>query len=267
MINRIKNEILNISYSKLYDLDIPWNTTELYGAACDAGFDGIKGDVTPSLDGKLIMCHDSHFGFDENGRVVEPGVEGKTKKNIDEMTFEECKNLEYALKSAKEKFGYYPKVASLEDFIRVCKEKGKFPYITVRDNKIDMCVDEVYRILTKYDMTRNCIVNSFSPDTLAAMRKKDGEVCLSLVFGPDEPLTRKEVDIAAGLGNCVVCVFWWKASQLDGKLYEKSNDAIEYAKEKGVVLHIAHGADKESYGLGLKMGFKGFQCLTSDAFC
>ena len=267
MINRIKNEILNISYSKLYDLDIPWNTTELYRAACDAGFDGIKGDVTPSLDGKLIMCHDSHFAFDENGRVLEPGCEGVTEKNIEDMTYDECKSLEYALTNAYKKFGYYPKVAGLEDLISVCKEKGKFLYITVRDNKIDMCVDEVYRLLTKYDMTRNCIINSFSPDTLTAMRNKDREVCLSLVFGPDEQLTRKEVDIAASLGNCVVCVFWWKAAQLEGKLYEKSKDAIEYAKEKGVVLHIAHGADKESYKHCLGLGFRGFQCLTSDAFC
>jgi hypothetical protein len=159
------------------------------------------------------------------------------------------------------------KVAELEDLISTCKKYGKFPYITVRDTQIDLCVNEVYRLLKKYDMVNNCIVNSFSEDTLKAMRALDENICLSLVFGPDEPLTRKEVDIAASIGNCVVCVFWWKAAQLEGKLYEQSKEAIEYAQEKGVVLHIAHGADKESYSLGLKMGFKGFQCLTSNAFC
>ena len=268
MIDRIKNEILNVSYSKLFDLkNIPWNSAELYDAACKAGFDGVKGDVTPSSDGKLIMCHDSDFGFDENGRVLEPGKEGLYRKNICDMTTDECKKLEYASNEAYENLGYYAKVAELEDLISTCKKYGKFPYITVRDTQIDLCVNEVYRLLKKYDMVNNCIVNSFSEDTLKAMRALDENICLSLVFGPDEPLTRKEVDIASALGNCVVCVFWWKAAQLEGKLYEQSKEAIEYAQEKGVVLHIAHGADKESYGLGLKMGFKGFQCLTSDAFC
>ena len=267
MITRVKNEILNISYSKLFDLKLPWNTPELYKAACKSGFDGVKGDVTPSADGKLIMCHDSDFGFDENGRVLYPGETGLYRKNISELTLAECKKLEYASKEAYQELGYYAHVAELEDLISVCSEYDKFPYITIRDTEIDLCVEETYRILTKYGMTKNCIINSFSPDTLGAMRAKDKDICLSLVFGPDQPLTRKEVDIAAGLGNCVVCVFWWKHSQLEGKLFEQSADAIAYAKEKGVVLHIAHGADKESYKLGIDMGFRGFQCLTSDAFC
>ena len=40
-------EPLKISYSTLPDLPIPWNTAELFEAACRLGFDGIKGDVTP----------------------------------------------------------------------------------------------------------------------------------------------------------------------------------------------------------------------------
>ena len=266
MFERIKNEVLNVSYSKLFDLKLPWNSAEMYEAACKAGYDGIKGDVTPSADGKLIMCHDADFGFDEDGRVFEPGQQGIYRKNICEMTADECKNLEYANSDAYEKLGYYVKVAELEDLISVCKKNGKFPYITVRDQQIDLCVNEVYRLLKKYDMTNDCIVNSFSEDTLKAMRSFDDNICLSLVFGPGLPLTKKEVDIAASLGKCVVCVFWFKESQLEGKLYEQSKDALEYAKEKGVVIHIAHGADKESYKWGLERGFKGFQCLTSDAF-
>ncbi len=69
MIERIHNEILNVSYSKLFDIDIPWNSAEVFECACKLDFDGIKGDVTPTKDGKLIMCHDAEFWFDENGRV------------------------------------------------------------------------------------------------------------------------------------------------------------------------------------------------------
>ena len=54
-------KILNIAYSKLFDLAIPWNSAEVFETACILGFDAVKGDVTPAKDGKLIMCHDSFF--------------------------------------------------------------------------------------------------------------------------------------------------------------------------------------------------------------
>ena len=265
MLDSIHN-VLNIAYSKLFDLPIPWNSKEVYEAACEYGFDGIKGDVAPSSDGKLIMCHDPEFQFDENGRVYEPGHVGSYAKQICDMTGEECTALEYALSSAKDHLGYYAHVAELEDLIRICKEHGKFAYITVRDYQIDQCVEEVYRLLIKYDMTRNCIVNSFTPETLTAMRKKDANIMLSYVFGPDVPLTKEIVDTAIALGNCVVCFYMQRECQFEGKVYEQSKDALRYAKEKGVILHLAFATDQESYQLGLQRGFTGFQCLTSDAF-
>jgi len=76
-IERIHNEILNVSYSKLFDIDIPWNSAEVFECACKLDFDGIKGDVTPTKDGKLIMCHDAEFWFDENGRVYKDRGQGQ----------------------------------------------------------------------------------------------------------------------------------------------------------------------------------------------
>jgi glycerophosphoryl diester phosphodiesterase len=59
------DNVLKISYSTLPGLPIPWNTAELYEEAARLGFDGIKGDVTPTRDGRLIMCHDSFFSMTE----------------------------------------------------------------------------------------------------------------------------------------------------------------------------------------------------------
>lgn len=263
---RVRTEILNVSYSCLFDLAIPWNTAELYEAACKAGFDGVKGDVSPSADGKLIMCHDSFFNFDENGRVLYPGETGTTRKDIRDMTAAECTSFEYANESARKNLGYHARVAKLETLVSICKRYGKFPYITVRDREIDLCVHEVWRLLRQYDMTEHCIVNSFSPETLRAMRSLDENVCLSLVFGPHEALSAKQIDIAASLGNCVVCVFETKEEQQTGALYAEAADATRYAEERGVVLHYAHAHDTGSYRLGLSRGFRGFQCLRSDAF-
>ena len=265
--NRIHNEILNVSYSKLFDIDIPWNSAEVFECACKLDFDGIKGDVTPTKDGKLVMCHDAEFWFDENGRVYEPGNTGVYEKKICEMTYEECKQLEYATEAAKNHLGYYAKVAGLEDMISICHKYSKFPYITVRDTEIDMCVDEVYELLSKYNLTDKCIINSFSLDTLKAMRKKDENIYLSQVQDLNITLTKAMIDDAVELKNCMICAFWSvKDKQMFDDMYEKSAEAIEYAKEKGVILYLAHGADKESYKTGLERGFKGFQCTVSDAF-
>ncbi|MBQ2891196.1 MAG: hypothetical protein IJE44_06095 [Clostridia bacterium] len=268
MFEKINSKVINISYSKLVDLeDVPWNTVELYETACKLGFDGVKGDVTPSSDGKLIMCHDPSFDFDENGRVLEIGIKGVEHREISDMTYAECKSLEYAVEAAKEKYGYYPKVTELEDLVRVCHKYSAFPYITVRDKQIPLCVDETYRIVKKYDMTKNCMVNSFTMETLETMRKKDKEIWLSYVQDLNIPLEKRMIDEAVELGNCLVCAFWQTTKQpIFDDMYEKSREAIEYAKEKGVILYLAHGVHNADYKLGIERGFRGFQCLTSHAF-
>ena len=257
--------IVNVGYSKLHDQPYAWNSAELYEAVCKFGFDGAKGDVTPSADGKLIMCHDAEFQFDENGRVLEPGQTGVSCTPIDQLTHAECKALEYASETAKAHLGYYPHVADLEDLMKVCQKYGKIPYITVRDQQIELCVNEVFRLLHLYDLTYKCIINSFSVETLRTVREKDPNVQLSLVFGPDLPLTKELVDTAIQLGDCAVCVFWWRDTQIEGKMMEESREAMLYAKEKGVPIHLAHGSDRESYLRGLEQGFSGFQCVSPTA--
>ena len=259
------DNVLKISYSTLPGLPIPWNTAELYEEAARLGFDGIKGDVTPTRDGRLIMCHDSYFALTEQGRVIEPGDgKGVGRRWISHMSAAQCKALEYANEAAKKNLGYYAHVSELEDLIRICKRYGKLAYITVRDKQIDLCVDEVYRLLEKYEMKDQCIINSFSFETLSAMRKRNASIRLSLVFGPHKCLTRLHVNRALALGNCAVCVFWTRDELMAGGLLKKSKAAMAYASEKGVPLHLAHAWDEESYRFALVQGFCGFQCTCTE---
>lgn len=260
----LQNRFLNISYSKLADIPVPFNTHELYEAACGADFDAIKGDVTPSCDARLIMCHDPYFEIDENGRVFEPGSTGVRRVMINELSGEQCMSLEYSSESYRDYLGYYAHVTDLEDLIRLCSSKDKIPYITVRDKEISSCVDEIYRLVVKYDMIDKCIINSFTKETLEAMRKKDPLIQLSLVWGPNKALTKDVVDFALSLGNCVICIFWFKEYQLSGQLYEASREAYEYGQEKGVVFHLAPSDDKESYNWAKNHGFKGAQCSKAE---
>lgn len=255
--------VLNIAYSKIYGVQIPMNTAEVYKKACELGFDCVKGDVTPSADGKLVMCHDDVFHLDENGRVLEPWVkeERRSKVFINQLTLAECKALEYASEACKENLGYYAHPTELEEMIKICHEYGKIAYITVRDQQIELCVNEIYRLLKKYDMVNQCIINSFTPETLQAMRRKDPNIVLSRVFGADIPVTIEDVDVCVQLKPCAFCFFSLTQCLKTQDVYDQSKAAFDYATQNGVDLHFAQAADREFYKWALDHGFTGVQCL------
>lgn len=263
----MKNKILHISYSKFWDKPQIFNTVETYQLACDLGYDAIKGDVAVTCDNKLVMCHDSYFKFDEDGRVfdslVVDSAQGEQKEIID-MTYDKCMALEYNTPEAKAHLGYYSKVAGLEDLLQVCKENGKIAYITARDLKIKEITEEIYRLLVKYDMVEQCIINSFNYETLETMRSFDSRLFLSQVHGPNTIPTYEEIDRIAKLGKAAICYFWFKDKTLNEDFYNQSKASIAYAKQKGLELHFAHAWDKETYELGVQRGFTGFQCANAD---
>lgn len=260
------DKILDISYSKFFDLPQVFNTAETYQLACDLGYDAIKGDVAVTSDDKLVMCHDSYFKFDADGRVFDSveveSAQGEQKEIVD-MTYEECTALEYNSQAAKVHLGYYSKVVGLEDLLKICKENQKIAYITARELKIKEVTEEIHRLLIKYDMVEQCIVNSFNFETLEAMRKLDARIFLSQVQGPNVVPAKEAIDHIAKLGKAAICYFWFKDKILDEDFYNESKDSIAYAKQKGLELHFAHAWDKETYELGIQRGFTGFQCAAS----
>lgn len=263
-----REKILTFSYSRLEDIPYPSNSAELFEAAAKLNYTGIKGDVANTKDGGLIMCHDAEFRYDENGRSYPPETPCDNTRAIDQMTLEECMHVEYELKESYDKLGYYAKATDFETYIKICKKYNKIAYITLRAREIEMVTDTVYNILVKYDMIEQCIVNSFTLETLSAMRKKSDKICLSNVIPLDEYLTREMVDNVIPLGKCVLCAFWRKGGIMSGELYEKSKDAFEYAEANNIQIHVAHefaehDFDKDTFKKCLSYGITGFQCINS----
>ena len=56
-----------ISYSRLFEDAGSVNTAEHYRYCGSLPFTSIKGDIRPTIDGGIIMCHDPGFTLDENG--------------------------------------------------------------------------------------------------------------------------------------------------------------------------------------------------------
>jgi glycerophosphoryl diester phosphodiesterase len=230
------------------------NTYPAFIAAANRSYYGIETDVHVTADGKFVVIHDSSTERVSGGAI---------NVNVEEACFDELTELTFPdLDGKLERRDI--KIPSLADYVNICKKYGKIAYITVRDRRIESCVDEVYRLLEKYEMKDQCIINSFSFETLSAMRKRNASIRLSLVFGPHKCLTRLHVNRALSLGNCAVCVFWTRDELMAGGLLKKSKAAMAYASEKGVPLHLAHAWDEESYRFALAQGFCGFQCTCTE---
>ena len=183
-----------ISYSRINGVAHWYNTEQHYLYCAQKDFTSIKGDVRITSDGKLVMCHDAGFTFNENGKITRYDSTNCTL--IRDLTEAECLALQYATGDTY--------VCTFENYISVCKEYDKIAFITIRDEYMDELVPEMMRILKKYVMTNRCIVNSFTYSSLQAVRNAAPSMMLSHVQGYKAGVTIEAIDGAAALGNCLV---------------------------------------------------------------
>lgn len=170
------------------------------------------------------------FTFSD-GRIVT--YDKNNSMPIYNLTTQQCLSLEY-----NEQYdGKYCKVTDFETFIRICSESNKWAFITVRDEHVDEVVAAVMPILEKYNWVGSSVINSFTLYTLEAFRKASPDIKLSYVLQYGKILTRMDVDTAVRLGNCMVCAFLFRVSDMEtgwSKL-EECADGLAYAMTKGLL--------------------------------
>lgn len=250
-----------VAYSSLRDDLGAINTAEHFRYVGTLPFDYIKGDIRPTADGGIIMCHDGAFTLDENGRITKP--DHNNCKKILEMTTEECLGLEYARQCG----GRYHKVTDFETYIRICKQSGIPPYVTVRDERIEDVAPTVLAVLEKYGLIESAMVNSFTLETLEIFRRLCPGLALSYVRAFRKPLERADIDDALRLQNCLVCGFHYSFSSPDhtggNALTQASADALAYAASKGVEVWQAIVNDESIIAELKALGFAGAHvCFT-----
>ena len=248
-----------ISYSRLLNDAGSVNTAEHYRYCGTLPFTSIKGDVRPTADGGMIMCHDPGFTLDENGRVIK--FDRNNCKLILEMTTAECLALEHAATFNDR----HCKVTDLETYIYICKECGKMPFVTVRNEKIDAVASVVLSTLSKYGLIESSIINSFTVSTLETFRKMCPEIRLSNVLPFRKIMERSDVDTALALGNCLINCFHFTAkSPTEGiSFMDDSTDAITYAASVGVDVYQAQVSDCIDIQELIRRGFSGAQMFFS----
>jgi hypothetical protein len=232
-----------IAYSQIYASGISINTAEHFEWAANQGFTALKGDVRPTSDGGLIMCHDAGFTLNTDGKVREyaPSSEDYTTVTIHDMTEAECLALQHVNTDSH--------VCNFETFIRICKKHGKIAFITIRDEYMDKVVPKMFEILDKYSMRKRSIVNSFTVPSLEAVRAADDDIMLSNVLNDKTVLTKAHINKAIALGNCLICTFLFPFDydnddngdgNLDGfDALERSLEALAYAQKKDIRIYSA----------------------------
>lgn len=250
---KFDNQFLYISYSQISGLSSSINTKETYEYCAKNGFNSIKGDVRPTSDGELIMCHDAGFTLNSDGKIVAYNAESSTP--IINMTKAECLALEH------NSTGNH--VCDFEAYLRICKKYGKIAYITIRNEHIDdVVVPKMFEYLDKYSMRDCCIVNSFTLATLSSVRNTDTYIMLSYMsdFSTGTAGIKKSfVDQAISLGNCRVGIFAFSSSSDDISLLENSKEAIKYAISNDIRVDAAITGNKISVDDLMDYGIVGAQ--------
>ena len=247
------SQIFDIAYSSIGLA--PTNSAEHYRLAASCGFPALKGDIRPTSDGGLVMCHDSGFTFDADGRITK--FDKKENRPILDMTYEECIAKEYT--AFHDTLGYYAHVTPYEDFVRVCAETGRFCFTTIRDKNIPQACAEMFRIVRKYGMEDRLMVNSFTYEALKETRKYSSTVPVSFVQGYHDALTDPIVDAAADLGNAVISMFSFLGDWDGFDVIGESMPVIERALGRNIPLFQAIVTRAEDRERALACGFTGFQ--------
>ena len=252
-IDILDRQILNIAYSGLDNIHCPINTMEHYLTACKLGFNALKGDVRPTKDGQLVMCHDPGITQNEEGRITK--FDRNNCKKILEMTLDEVLALEHEV--YHKELGHYAHLCTFDQFAEICKEYGMICHPTLRDEDVDVVIEQVLAVLKKYDMRRSTIINSMTLSTLQAFREYDQEIMLCYTLKGGLQITKEHVDSVIALGNAVLDGFNLPLENCYETI-EAAKDAIAYAKENDIRLFQAHSSDYKKYYWSIQQGFTGF---------
>ncbi len=145
---------------KGYWIDTKENTAEAFIAAGEKSYYGIEADTRIIADGEFVMMHDADTSFVTNGDTV---------VNIRETTWEDIQKVRLPGNDGTYDVEY--KIPLLEDYIRICKEYEKVPFLELKD---DHTKEELESLINKIDSVgylSETVFISFSWDNCVLLRE------------------------------------------------------------------------------------------------
>lgn len=152
-----ERDVKLIAHRGLSGLEIE-NTASAFIAAGKRSYYGIEADVRKTADGKFVICHD-----DTLERVAGESVEVETS------TLEKLLEVKLLDRNGKEKTD--ERLATLEEFISICKEYGKAAILELKSSFCDEEIAAIIDIIEELEYIESVTFISFSYSNLLAVRK------------------------------------------------------------------------------------------------
>jgi glycerophosphoryl diester phosphodiesterase len=204
----------------------PGNTLAGFRKAAELGADAVEMDVQRTVDGELVIVHDA-FLVDTGGRVWP----------VRRSTLEQLQAID---------LGGGERVPTLSEALELCEQEMLGAYIEIKDGS---AVPALVQTLRDAEWAGRCLVGSFRPDWIAAVKEAAPEIRTSILFGA----TRLDpVQLARSVGASYVHPCWerferpsrlltpaWMARVRDAGLgiilwHEERPDEIAALRELGV---------------------------------
>ncbi len=175
----------------------PENTLRSFGKAVEMGTDMVELDVRKSLDGRLVIIHDSRVDRTTNG-----------KGQVRMKSLVELKELDA---------GMGERIPTLEEAVECVAGRTKL----VIELKEDGLEDRVIRVIKEFGVTDDVFVVSFKPVRLRAVKELEPDLKTGLIlFASVDPL-----GAARKCGADAVAPFRWFITR---KLAERARAAGMY---------------------------------------
>ena len=166
-----------------YSFVAPENTLPAYVAAGESDFWGAECDIQRTKDGKWILMHDDTVDKMTNGTGK---VADLTYAELMELNVDNGNNIES-----------YPdlKLATLEEYLDVCKAYGLHPIIEIKDNADPDTVDEVAEILLAREEKDMFYIICFGREICVRMKALAPEIPVYYLIG-FENVSQEDIDFA-----------------------------------------------------------------------
>lgn len=158
--------IAHRGYSK-FELE---NTKEAFLAAANRSYFGIETDITLLHDRSMILYHD-----DTINRLT--NIDKPTR----DLTYDEAMQLEL---NARPTYHTYPlKIATVLEYIRICKHYNKTPIIELKWGFNFDAVDEVMELLVKEEMFDKSVIICFTYEIVLYIKEKYPTMRIQYLLG------------------------------------------------------------------------------------
>lgn len=139
---------INVLHRGLATANYPENTIVAYKDAIEKGWKYLETDIRRTSDDVWVLLHD--YEINRTARNTD-GTAISGSIGITTITYEQALSYDFGIYAGAEFAG--TKIATLDDFLKLCRAKHAYPVIEVKDSDITQSqADAVWSLVEKYGM-------------------------------------------------------------------------------------------------------------------